>query len=670
MSTSPTATRATSRPLSLFGVALVLVVVAATAFSGGAVPLELGDPGPFVRWSLPTLRAIHDGAAAVTIGALVLAAFVVPETTRTSRRRTLAHLAGGSALIWLLAGVAVILTDFAALAGIPLTDPGYFSQFVTFVWGLDSTRTGVISAFVVAVVALSAPMAESKGALGWLAAASLFALLPLALAGHSSASLDHMGGVNALAIHLVTATVWVGGLVALVVVRPLLGTHLQITVERYSQIAGWCFVLLVGSGLLAAWINVGAIAGLSSRYGVLLILKTVAAVLLGLAGWWHRRRTIAQLGDTKGGTSLRGSSVAPQGTAFVRLALAEVAVMAAAFGLGAAVGRAPTPPTSEERPETSIVYDLTGYLDPGAPTGSSWITSWQVDWLWFTVSVIAIIVYVRWALRLRARGDHWPLLRTISWVLGWVVFFYFTSGGPGVYGKVLFSWHMIEHMGVAMIAPLLMVPGAPVTLALRALPARKDKTLGPREFVLATVHSSYLKVLANPVVAASLFFFSLAIFYFSPLFELAMRTHTGHVLMMLHFLLTGYMFTWVLIGVDPGPKRWSPIALLVILFATISFHAFFGVLITQSTELLAPNFFGRLDLDWLADPLADQRAGGAIAWGVGEAPTLVLAVAVAWQWWVSDRRETARRDRRIDRDGDAELEAYNAHLADLSRRDG
>ena len=214
------------------------------------------------------------------------------------------------------------------------------------------------------------------------------------------------------------------------------------------------------------------------------------------------------------------------------------------------------------------------------------------------------------------------------------------------------------------------MPGAPVTLALRALPARKDKTLGPREFVLATVHSSYLKVLANPVVAASLFFFSLAIFYFSPLFELAMRTHTGHVLMMLHFLLTGYMFTWVLIGVDPGPKRWSPIALLVILFATISFHAFFGVLITQSTELLAPNFFGRLDLDWLADPLADQRAGGAIAWGVGEAPTLVLAVAVAWQWWVSDRRETARRDRRADRDGDAELEAYNAHLADLSRRDG
>lgn len=658
MSPSASAPRTTSRPLALFGLLTVVVVIAATAFGGGAAPLELGDPGPFVRWSLPTLRAIHDGAAAVTIGALVLAAFVVPETTRTSRRRTLAHLAGGAAIIWFLAGVAGILVNFASLAGIPLTDPSYLSQLTAFIWQLDATRTGVISAFIVAIVALCAPVAESKAVLGWLSAASLLALLPLALSGHSSASLDHMTGVNALAFHLVSATLWVGGLVGLVVIRPSLGTHLKVTVERYSVMAGWCFVLLVGSGLLAAWINIGALSGLDSRYGALLILKSIAAVVLGVAGWLHRHRTIAALDDATKGV-----------TPFVRLALGEVAVMAAAFGLGAAVGRTPTPPTAEERPETSIVYDLSGYLDPGPPSQTSWITDWQTDWLWVTVAAIAIFVYVRWALRLRARGDHWPLLRTISWVLGWLLFVYFTSGGVAVYGRILFSWHMVEHMGVAMIAPLLLVPGAPITLALRALPVRKDKTLGPRELVLATVHSSYMRVLANPIVAASFFFFSLAIFYYSPLFELAMRTHTGHVLMMAHFLLTGYMFTWVLIGVDPGPKRWSPVALLVILFATISFHAFFGVILTESTELLAANYFGRLDLDWMTDPIADQQTGGAIAWGVGEAPTLILAVTVAWQWFKNDTKETTRRDRRVDRDGDAELDAYNAHLASLARRD-
>uniref|UniRef100_A0AC61U8S2 Bifunctional copper resistance protein CopD/cytochrome c oxidase assembly protein n=2 Tax=Janibacter limosus TaxID=53458 RepID=A0AC61U8S2_9MICO len=466
-----------------------------------------------------------------------------------------------------------------------------------------------------------------------------------------------MSGVNALAFHPVSATVWIGGLVALLVIRPSLGTHLAVTTRRYSSIAARCFVLLVSSGLLATRINIGGLDGLDSRYGVLLILKAVAAVVLGVIGWWHRSRTIAA-------PEAGAKGAAP----FVRLAIGEVAVMATAMGPGVAVGRTPTPDSAEAPPRT-IVYDLSGYPDPGPPSSTSWLTTWQVDWLWLAVSVIAIVVYVRWALRLRARGDHWPVLRTISWVLGWVVFFYFTSAGPGVYGKVLFSWHMIEHMGVAMIAPLLMVPGAPITLALRAMRARKDKTLGPREVILAIVHSSYLRVLANPAVAASLFFFSPAIFYYSPLFELAMRTHTGHVLMMAHFLASGYMFVWVLIGIDPGPKRWPPLALLVVLLATISFHAFFGVILTQSTELLAPDYFGRLDLQWMTDPAADQRKGGAIARGVGEAPTLVLAMAVARQWMRSDGRETTRRDRRADRDGDLELEAYNRHLAELGRRD-
>src|SRR5699024_11989682 len=141
-------------------------------------------------------------------------------------------------------------------------------------------------------------------------------------------------------------------------------------------------------------------------------------------------------------------------------------------------------------------------------------------------------VYLRWTLRLRRRGDDWPLWRAASWVGGWLLFVYFTSAGPGVYGKILFSWHMIEHMGVAMIVPLLLVPGAPITLALRALPARKDRTMGPRERILATVHSKCLQLLANQEVASAQFFFSQSIFYFSPLFELALKTHTGHVLMM------------------------------------------------------------------------------------------------------------------------------------------
>ena len=367
MSSSPGTARTTPSPLGILGVVSIVAVVAATAFGGGAAPLELGDPGAFVRWSLPVLRVVHDAAAAVTVGALVVGAFLVPETTRTSRRETLAQVAGGAAIVWFLAGVGRMLTDFASLAGIPLTDGTYLSQLTAFVWELDSTRTAVISSAIVAVVAVAAPLARTKGALAWACAGSVLALLPLALSGHSAASLDHMSGVNALAFHLVSATVWIGGLVALLVVRPSLrppqgagGSHLAVTTRRYSSIAAWCFALLVGSGLLATWINIGGLGGLDSRYGVLLILKAVAAIILGVIGWWHRSRTIAAL-------EAGAEGVAP----FVRLATGEVVVMAAAMGLGVAVGRTPTPETAQEAPANAIVYDLSGYPDPGPPSSTS-----------------------------------------------------------------------------------------------------------------------------------------------------------------------------------------------------------------------------------------------------------------------------------------------------------
>jgi putative copper resistance protein D len=108
--------------------------------------------------------------------------------------------------------------------------------------------------------------------------------------------------------------------------------------------------------------------------------------------------------------------------------------------------------------------------------------------------------------------------------------------------------------------------------------------------------------------------------------------------------------------------------LIVVLFATMSFHAFFGVVMTGSTTLLAPDFFEVIKLPWLTDPLANQREAGAVAWGIGEAPTLALTLMVALAWVRSDRAETRRLDRRADRDGDAELAAYNAHLAELKKR--
>ncbi|GAA3603798.1 cytochrome c oxidase assembly protein [Marihabitans asiaticum] len=654
---SPSLAQRRGGPLAVgvLAAATLVAVVVGAVLGSATLAYEAGDPGAVVRWGIPVLTAVHDVAAALTVGFLFVAAFVVPETTRTRRRASAARVAMISGAVWLACLLALVVLTFADLAGLPLTSPDLLGQMLPVVWDLELLRMNLISAIVVAAVLLAAVGSDSKAVLAWAFFGACFALIPLALTGHSAAALDHMSGVNALGVHLLAATIWVGGLAALAWLRRDLGAHLAISVRRYSVAAAWCYVGIIASGLLLAWINLVAWDNLFTRYGALLAIKLALGVALGVFGWWHRRRFVDRLEE---------GEAAP----FARLVLGELAVMGGAFGIGAAIGR--TPPPAEVLVETpdSTIYALTGYPDPGAPSAASWLTDWQVDWLWLGVAAVAVVQYLRWVVRLRRRGDAWSLLRTVSWVVGWLLFVYATSGAAGVFGKVSFSWHMISHMAVAMIVPLFLVPGAPITLALRALPARKDKTLGPRELLLAAVHSRYLQVVANPAVAAAIFFFSMALFYYSPLLELGMSTHSGHVLMMVHFLLSGYVFTWVLIGIDPGPKRWPPLALLVVLFITISFHAFFGVILTRSEVLLAPEFYGVLDVPWIPDPLADQRTGGEIAWGVGEVPTLVLAVAVAWQWMRSDERETRRLDRRADRDGEAELAAYNARLQQMGER--
>lgn len=661
MTTGPsTAAHPTKVPLVLAAVAVVAVVIPAGLLGGAfAAPVSgLPDAGAIVRWGLPVVRAIHDLAAASTVGLLVVAATIIPEARNTSRRITATRYACASGVVWVVAGLVGLVFSFADISGTALSDPTFGAQLQTFVFQLESLRVAAISSTMALAVTLGAAVVRRRSEMVTLAVLSVLALLPLSLAGHAAGAASHDTAVNALALHLVAAVIWVGGLLALAMLRPMLGATLGVSVQRYSTLAGWCFVAVAVSGVGSAWIRVGSIGSLATTYGALVILKVVALVVLAMAGWQQRSRVVDRIATDP-----------LAGRLFARLALIELVVMGAAFALGTALSRSAPPVPNTPVVTTDAAYSLTGYPAPAGPLlGSDWLTVWRIDWLWLGVSVVAVALYLAGVRRMRARGDSWPVLRTIGWVLGWAIFVWATCGAPGVYGSVLFSIHMLLHMTVSMSAPILMVLAAPVTLALRTLTPRQDNTLGPRELLLGLVHSRFLAVIGNPVVAAAIFFGSLVVFYFSPLFELALRTHTGHVLMTTHFLLAGYLFVWVLVGIDPGPKRWPPSLRLIILFVTISFHAFFGVALTTGTTLLAPTFYKGLHLPWTVDLLADQRNGGAVAWGVGELPTLILALLVTLAWVRTDAAETKRLDRQADRDDDADLKAYNAHLAAISER--
>jgi len=639
-------------------VALVVLLLA-LASSGGLAPSALGDPGALVRFGLPIARTVHDLAAALTVGGFVVAAVVLPHPSPAWTRAV--RVGAVAAGVWAVAALLVLVLTAMDVIGAAPGAPGFGAQFAQFAQSIDLGRALLVTTVLAAVVATIGAAVTSAGGAAAGAVVSVLALLPLSLSGHASGSSSHETAVSSLAMHLVGVTVWVGGLAVVLLVLPLTGLAAakgQRRVDpvavagRYSTMALWAFAAVALSGVLNAAVRLGSFSALSSAYGVLVLLKAVALLALGAFGVWHRRRTLPALASSR--------------RAFVRIAAVELVVMGAAMGLGVALSRSPTP-VPDDDPTASRAADLLGQAVPPPLTAGRWFTQLSPDLLWVCVAGLLLVGYLLGVARLHRRGDGWPVGRTVWWALGCLWLFFVTSGGAAAYGRTSFSTHMLQHMLLAMVVPPMLVLGAPVTLALRTLARRRDGSRGAREWLLTLVHSRYLAVLGHPVVAAVLFGGSLIVFYYSPLFELALRTHVGHELMMVHFLGAGYLFASVLIGVDPGANRPTYPLRLILLLATMAFHAFFGVALMQGNSLLAPDWFSALDPT--ANLLADQQLGGDFAWGLGEAPTLILVLGVAIGWSRSDTRENKRFDRAAERDGGAELQAYNAMLSQLAERD-
>jgi cytochrome c oxidase assembly factor CtaG len=231
---------------------------------------------------------------------------------------------------------------------------------------------------------------------------------------------------------------------------------------------------------------------------------------------------------------------------------------------------------------------------------------------------------------------------------------------------------MGSHMMLSMVAPIFLVLAAPITLALRTLPGpRIPGERSPRQLLTSILHSGFVRVLTNPLVATGLFLGSLYALYFTNLFDTLMTNHLGHALMELHFLLVGSLFFYVLVGVDPGPRRLPPLARVGLLLVVMPFHAFFSIAIMSSSAVIGGDFFRRLDRPYRTDLLADQDLGGSLSWALGELPMVIVLIAVFVQWLRSDTREARRLDRHEDRQapGDSALDAYNRYLRGLHAAD-
>lgn len=650
-------------------IAGVAAALAGVAFSGAADPVLLRDPGALVRWGLPVASTLSELAASLTLGGLVLLATVLPRRADTTVVRAASGVAAAASAAWTLIAVVELVLTYANVAGLSPTDPAFGAELGQFVTGFELGRvllTAVIAAGV--VTALSLLVTSPLGA-AWTAVLVLVALWQTAQTGHASGAASHDLATSSMFLHLVGAALWIGVLAALAPLAHRLGRDLGPAVARFSVIAGWCVALVAVSGTVNSVVRLGTWSDFGTRYGLLLLAKIGLFGVLALLGLIHRRAVVAKLATGDGRVALL----------FWRLVLVELTVMGAVSGVAVALGSTSPPVPDDPITDPTPAEIVTGHALPPEPSTLSWITQWRWDVLLATAAVAGIVTYVRWVIRLRRRGDTWPWLRTASWVTGMVVFFWTTSGGPAMYGHILFSAHMVQHMLLAMVIPVLLALSAPVTLALRALPSRgsarpgqargADGSRGPREWLLALVHSRWGRFFAHPLVAAVNFAGSMIVFYYSGIFGWALESGVGHYAMVLHFSLAGYLFANALVGIDPGPTRPGYPQRLLLLFATMAFHAFFGVALVTGEVLLVPDWFGNLGRPWGPSALADQQRGGGVAWGIGELPTLALAIGVALAWSRDDERTAKRRDRKVDRDGDVEMDAYNAMLAGLAERD-
>ncbi|KAF2420783.1 cytochrome c oxidase assembly protein [Microbacterium sp. B35-30] len=643
---------------ALLVVAALAVMVWALAFGGGTAPLAIADPGPFVRWGLPTAKLLVNLSAAGMLGVLVTALFAL----RAGEREfdTALDTASISAALFTIAAAATgFLTFVDAFNPVISMGPEFGAQVGRYIVETEVGRTWLITTLAGAALTVLTFAVRSWTATFFVALLAAASLVPMGTQGHSGEEAFHHEAMTALILHIIAAAVWLGGLLLIVIVRPLQSRDdSAATVGRYSSIALAAFAVVAVSGTVRAAIGLQDWSALVSPYGVILGVKVLALIALGLFGAWYRTRLIGRMRDTDRATR-----------SFWTLIVFELVLMGAASGAAAALARTPPPVTALIPESPTPAQRLTGAPLPPELTLDRWLTSWNVDLLWAVVAGFAIFFYLAGVWRLRRRGDAWPLYRTLMWVAGWLLLVWVTGGVINVYQDYLFSMHMVAHMLLTMAIPLLLVPGAPITLAARAIRKRDDGTRGGREWILWAVHSPVARVLTNPFIAAALFVGSLWVFYYTELFRWSLYDHLGHEWMIAHFLITGYLFVMTLIGIDPVPYRLPYPGRLLLLIGVMAMHAFFGIAIMMQEGLMIAEWFGSMGRIWGATPLEDQYTGGGIAWSIGEIPTLILAITVAIQWSRSDDRETKRRDRHADRTGDAELEAYNARLAELAEKD-
>ena len=585
----------------------------------------------------------------LSIGFLITLSFLDQDIKGAIKNHSLVKKTRLFIAAWLLVSAIYVVVQVSYLLDQPLA-----ASFDLTVIRSYLTQTSLGKAYLVQIIGililLLIPLRRLLGSYISLLIA-LIAITAPVFQSHGSSSGNHGLAIGALIIHVIALSFWVGGLFGL---TQLSKQQKLIALPRFSEIALWSAITVVISGAATAWTRLDSLQAWQSKYGVITLVKISLAFTLVGFGALHRRWII--------------KSDYPS---VFRLITAEIGVMFTTVFVGSWLSTV-NPPDREIISTPALL--VTGIEMPAPPTLSRVLLGYEADGLMLGLLIFLVALYIKGVVILTKRGDKWPVGRTIAFALGISAVDFATSGGLGLYSHFAFANHMMAHMVLGMIAPIGIVLGAPITLALRTLPlGRNQQESGIRGIFIELLHSKLSKFYTNPVVALAIFDGSLFALYFTPLFGNIMQGHSGHFFMSLHFLLAGFLFFQVLIGIDPLPRKVPHIAKIIVIFAAMSIHAFFSISVMSATTLLDNGYFELLQRPWATDLLADQKLGGSIGWAMGEVPILLALLATFLQWLKADKNEAARIDRAADRAAamgeDDDLARYNNYLAQLNKRE-
>ncbi len=565
----------------------------------------LRDAGALVAWLVPVARTCWDLATFATLGGLLVAGWLSAASGLSGAARRLLRLTAAWSLAWAVASVGLVLVSIAELVGTGFGAVLSDGSRLHLVWQVPENRSLALVAGVALVVAGSALRVRSTGAVRALLLLAAAALVPVLVNGHAGSTSNHYLAAQSLVVHVLAASLWVGGLAVLVLhLRGDLAA-LRLVLPRFSTLAGWCFAAVLLSGVAGAWVRLGlSWTSWTSAYGAVVAAKSVTLVALGLFGLAHRRLTLPQVAAGRRG-------------AFARFAVVEVLVMSVATALAVVLGRTPAPASALSQatpPHATTFATVEGGLEPvGVRT---LLLSASPDTLLLTAIVVALVAYLVAVLRLRRSGGSWPVRRTVAMASGLLVLAWATSGGLGSYGSALFSTHVAQLLVVSLVVPVLLTLGTPLAL----MEARHPDARAALDRAGGRVDPVNGLVLLVLVLAGALM---------TPLLDASMRSTAGHLAVLAAGLAAGWLFFWPLLGVDrlpPGRRDGADAGLLIAVLALLL--GVYAAHIYSSPGLFAGQWFTELDL-WWVDLVADQRSAGLVVIGFAVATLLVAPLARA-----------------------------------------